>query len=71
LFDGLIQSQAETVQGMFKSCSYGNADFSKDIGGKVVSAVVPIPCSGRTPFYQDYDSSTCPFTGIWQYFFES
>lgn len=62
LFDGLADSQPQTVQGAFKSCSYGNADFSKD-GVQVVSVTVPIPCKGSTPWNLPYDSSTCPYVG--------
>jgi hypothetical protein len=63
LFDGLSDSQPQTVQGAFKSCSYGNADFSKDSGVQVLTVTVPIPCKGSTPWNLPYDSSTCPYVG--------
>eukprot|EP00878_Enallax_costatus_P025764 GHUV01027591.1.p1 GENE.GHUV01027591.1~~GHUV01027591.1.p1 ORF type:complete len:236 (+),score=36.61 GHUV01027591.1:749-1456(+) len=63
LFDGLPNSQTENLQGMFRTCSYGNADFSQRAGGTIVKATIPIPCSGQTPFGVAYDSSTCPFVG--------
>jgi hypothetical protein len=63
LFSAEGSSQAETLQGMFDACSYGNADFSKAAGSEVVSAVVPIDCTGKTPWGAPFDSSLCPFTG--------
>jgi hypothetical protein len=63
LFEGLADSQPQTVQGAFKSCSYGNADFSKESGAKVLAVTVPIPCKGATPWNLPYDSSTCPYVG--------
>lgn len=62
LFDGLPNSQQQTVQGAFKSCSYGNADFSRE-SVEVVTVTVPIPCKGSTPWNMPYDSSTCPYVG--------
>lgn len=62
LFDGLANSQPQTVQGAFRSCSYGNADFSK-AGVQVLSVTVPIPCKGSTPWNLHFDSSTCPYVG--------
>ena len=50
------------MQGAFKSCSYGNADFNRE-GVEVVSVAVPIPCKGSTPWNLPYDSSTCPYVG--------
>lgn len=63
LFEGLPDSQQQTVQGAFKACSYGNADFSKESGAKVLAVTVPIPCKGSTPWNLPYDSSTCPYVG--------
>jgi hypothetical protein len=64
LFDGLTNSQPQTVQGAFKSCSYGSADFSKSESGvQVLSVTVPVPCQGTTPWNMQYDSSTCPYVG--------
>jgi hypothetical protein len=63
LFEGEAASQSETLQGMFRACSYGNADFSRDVGAEVVSATVPIDCTGKTPWGAPYDSMTCPYTG--------
>lgn len=64
LFDGLANSQPQTVQGAFSACSYGNADFSKgDSGVQVVPVTVPIPCKGTTPWNLPFDSSTCPYVG--------
>jgi hypothetical protein len=63
LFEGEAASQAETLQGMFRSCSYGNADFSRSVGTEIVSAVVPIDCTGKTPWGAPFDSLTCPYTG--------
>ncbi|WIA38079.1 hypothetical protein OEZ86_001448 [Tetradesmus obliquus] len=62
LFEGEADSQPETLQGMFSSCSYGNADFSRSAGCEVVSATVPIDCSGKTPWGAPFDSLTCPYT---------
>lgn len=64
LFAGLPSSQAETLQGMMATCSYGKAEFSRALGSEVLTATVPIPCSGQTPYYRDYDSATCPFPGV-------
>jgi hypothetical protein len=63
LFSTEASSQAETLQGMFDACSYGNADFSRAVGSEIVSAVVPIDCTGKTPWGAPYDSMLCPFTG--------
>lgn len=63
LYEGLPNSQAETLQGMFKACSYSTAEFSQQIGGMIIPVTVPIPCQGRTPWNAPFDSSTCPFTG--------
>lgn len=62
LFEGVTNSQPLTVQGAFRQCSYGNADFSKASGVQVLSVTVPIPCKGTTGWVQ-YDSSTCPYVG--------
>jgi hypothetical protein len=63
LFDGLPHSQPQTVQGAFRACSYGNADFSRASGVEVLSLTVPIPCTGKTPWSLPYDSKSCPYIG--------
>lgn len=63
LFDSLPNSQAETLQGMFRACSNMQADFSQQVGGVVVPVAIPIPCTGKTPWGAPFDSSTCPYTG--------
>ncbi|KAF8054728.1 Abcb6 [Scenedesmus sp. PABB004] len=47
---------------MLRSCSYSAAEFSLALGSRVVAAVVPIPCTGKTPWGAAYDSAACPFT---------
>lgn len=63
MWDGLPKSQATTVEGMFKACSFGLADVSKKAGGALLRVAVPIPCSGVTPQGAGYSSSSCPFNG--------
>ncbi|KAF8055403.1 Abcb6 [Scenedesmus sp. PABB004] len=62
LFEGQPGSPAQTVEGMLRSCSYSAAEFSLALGSRVVAAVVPIPCTGKTPWGAAYDSAACPFT---------
>ncbi len=63
LFEDSSGAAEQTVQGLFRACSYGKANFSRDSSRLTAAGVVPIPCNGRTPQGEEYNSSTCAYHG--------
>lgn len=63
MWSGLPSSRQQSVEAMFKACSFGMAEVSKRVGGSMLRVAVPVPCSGVTPQGQSYNSQSCPFNG--------